>query len=214
MKSLPPGVKVVEVGDAEGDGRCLPASAWPCDGGAVHLHRAGAVVQRLLHPVTILAALPLSLGGAFVGCWWWTRAFHASLIGLIMLMGIPPKLHPGGVRHRGPPGLGDGADGIRWWLPVAFRRAADACRKRARPIMTTLASMGAGMPIAVGWGRRFVVPLADGGGRDRGPITSTFLSLLVIPAVFTYVDDLAQWMGRLWRRARGVRGNGGATIRA
>ncbi len=33
-----------------------------------------------------------------------------------------------------------------------------------------------------------------------GLITSTFLSLLVIPAVFTYVDDVALWVGRLFRR--------------
>lgn len=71
------------------------------------------------------------------------------------------------------------------------------------------------LPIAVGWGAAdssFRSPMAV--AVIGGLITSTFLSLLVIPAVFTYVDDLAQWMGRLWRRARGVRGNGGATIRA
>jgi len=70
--------------------------------------------------------------------------------------------------------------------------------------MTTLA-MGAGMlPIALGWG------VADSSFRSPmavavigGLITSTFLSLLVIPAAFTYVDDLAQWLGRWSRRLRG-----------
>jgi hypothetical protein len=33
-----------------------------------------------------------------------------------------------------------------------------------------------------------------------GLVTGTLLSLLVIPVVFTYVDDLVQWMGRSWRR--------------
>jgi hypothetical protein len=70
--------------------------------------------------------------------------------------------------------------------------------------MTTLA-MGAGMmPIALGLGA------ADGSFRSPmavavigGLITSTFLSLLVIPAVFTGVDDLGLKFGRLWRRLTG-----------
>jgi hypothetical protein len=43
-----------------------------------------------------------------------------------------------------------------------------------------------------------------------GLITSTVLSLLVVPAVFTYVDDLAQWVLRLWRRGRGASAAPGA----
>jgi multidrug efflux pump subunit AcrB len=68
--------------------------------------------------------------------------------------------------------------------------------------MTTLA-MGAGMlPIALGWGAdpSFRQPMAV--AVIGGLITSTFLSLLVIPVVFTYVDDLAQWSGRALRRLK------------
>ena len=64
--------------------------------------------------------------------------------------------------------------------------------------MTTLA-MGAGMlPIAMGWGGAddsFRSPMAI--AVIGGLITSTFLSLLVVPAFFTYVDDVAQWFKRL-----------------
>ena len=82
----------------------------------------------------------------------------------------------------------------------------DACHKRARPIVMTTLAMGAGMlPIAAGWGA------ADGSFRSPmatavigGLITSTVLSLLVVPAVFTFVDDLAQWVLRLWRKGRGA----------
>jgi multidrug efflux pump subunit AcrB len=83
-----------------------------------------------------------------------------------------------------------------------FDALMDACHKRARPIIMTTLAMGAGMlPIAVGWGAAdssFRSPMAV--AVIGGLITSTFLSLLVIPAVFTYVDDLAQWAVRLWRR--------------
>lgn len=71
----------------------------------------------------------------------------------------------------------------------------DACHKHARPIIMTTIAMGFGMlPTAIGIG-------AD--PRLRGPmaivvigglITSTFLSLLVIPVIFSYVDDLLQWV--------------------
>jgi multidrug efflux pump subunit AcrB len=71
--------------------------------------------------------------------------------------------------------------------------------------MTTLA-MGAGMmPIAIGLGAAdtsFRAPMAI--AVIGGLITSTFLSLLVIPAVFTYVDDLGQWAAN-FRRPRKAR---------
>jgi multidrug efflux pump subunit AcrB len=78
----------------------------------------------------------------------------------------------------------------------------DACHKRARPIVMTTIAMGAGMlPIAVGWGAAdtsFRSPMAI--AVIGGLMTSTVLSLLVIPVVFTYLDDLAQWSGRVWGR--------------
>jgi multidrug efflux pump subunit AcrB len=78
----------------------------------------------------------------------------------------------------------------------------DACHKRARPIVMTTIAMGAGMlPIAVGWGASdtsFRSPMAI--AVIGGLITSTVLSLLVIPVVFTYLDDVGLWAGRMFRR--------------
>jgi multidrug efflux pump subunit AcrB len=82
-----------------------------------------------------------------------------------------------------------------------FEALMDACHKRARPIIMTTIAMGAGMvPIAVGWGAAdssFRSPMAV--AVIGGLITSTLLSLLVIPAVFTFIDDIAAGMQRLWR---------------
>jgi multidrug efflux pump subunit AcrB len=78
----------------------------------------------------------------------------------------------------------------------------DACRKRARPIVMTTIAMAAGMlPIALGLGTdpSFRAPMAI--VVIGGLITSTFLSLLVIPVLFSYVDDLVQMLGR-WTRRR------------
>ena len=77
----------------------------------------------------------------------------------------------------------------------------DAAHKRARPIIMTTIAMGAGMmPIALGIGvdPSFRAPMAI--VVIGGLITSTFLSLLVIPVVFTYVDDLINLTGRLLRK--------------
>jgi multidrug efflux pump subunit AcrB len=80
----------------------------------------------------------------------------------------------------------------------------DACHKRARPIIMTTLAMGAGMlPIAIGLGAadpsfRSPMSIAVIGGL----ITSTVLSLLVVPAVFTYLDDIEHLLRRMGRRLR------------
>jgi multidrug efflux pump subunit AcrB len=77
----------------------------------------------------------------------------------------------------------------------------DACHKRAQPIVMTTIAMAAGMlPIALGLGTdpSFRSPMAI--VVIGGLITSTFLSLLVIPVLFTYVDDGIQRLRRLFRR--------------
>jgi multidrug efflux pump subunit AcrB len=84
-----------------------------------------------------------------------------------------------------------------------FEALVDACHKRSRPIIMTTIAMGAGMmPLALGWGAdpSFRSPMAI--AVIGGLITSTLLSLLVVPAVFTYVDDVSSWLGRRLRPAK------------
>ena len=167
--------------------------------------------KDFLHPVTILCALPLALGGAFVGLLLGQKALSMpSLIGLIMLMGIATKnsillVEYAIVARRG----NDGADGHPVVAPMSrWDALRDACHKRARPIVMTTIAMGAGMmPIAFGWSAAdssFRSPMAM--AVIGGLITSTVLSLLVVPAVFTYVDDFEQWirrtLSRPWRPRR------------
>jgi multidrug efflux pump subunit AcrB len=64
--------------------------------------------------------------------------------------------------------------------------------KRVRPIVMTTIAMGAGMlPVAMGWGAdpSFRVPMAV--TIIGGLISSTLLSLFIIPVIFTYIDDFA-----------------------
>jgi multidrug efflux pump subunit AcrB len=104
-----------------------------------------------------------------------------SMIGLIMLMGIVTK---NSIL------LVDYAILARQAGMNRFDALVDACHKRSRPIIMTTIAMGAGMmPLALGWGAdpSFRSPMAI--AVIGGLITSTLLSLLVVPAVFTYVDD-------------------------
>jgi multidrug efflux pump subunit AcrB len=198
VRNLPAGVRVVEIGDAEVMGELFASFGLAMLIGVLCIYIVLVLLfHDFLHPVTILAALPLSLGGAFVGLLVAQKSFSMpSLIGLIMLMGIATKnsilLVEYAIVARRDHGLS------------RFDALLDACHKRARPIIMTTIAMGAGMlPIAIGFGAadpsfRSPMSIAVIGGL----ITSTFLSLLVVPAVFSYMDDLEHLMGRIKNRLR------------
>ena len=212
IRALPPGVRVAEVGDAEVMTELFNSFGLAMLTGVLCIYIVLVLLFKdFLHPVTILCALPLALGGAFVGLLLGQKALSMpSLIGLIMLMGIATKnsillVEYAIVARRG----NDGTDGHPVVEPMSrWDALRDACHKRARPIVMTTIAMGAGMmPIAFGWSAAdssFRSPMAM--AVIGGLITSTVLSLLVVPAVFTYVDDLEQWLRRVVRRLRGHAG--------
>ena len=199
VKGLPPGVKVAELGDAQ-EMQALFASFGLAMGiGVLCIYMVLVLLfHDFMQPITILAALPLSIGGAFVLLLLTGKSFSMpSLIGLLMLMGIVTKNSILLVEYA----IVARRNGMN-----RFDALVDACHKRARPIVMTTLAMGAGMvPIAAGWGAdpSFRAPMAI--AVIGGLITSTLLSLLVVPAVFTYVDDAESLLGRLVRRLRGVR---------
>ncbi len=186
VRNLPPGVRELPTGDAEMLGELMSSFALAMFAGVLFVY---AILVLLFHdflqPITILAALPLSIGGAFgalviTG----TPLSMPALIGLLMLMGIATKnsilLVEYAIVARHDQGL-DRAEAI-----------IDACRKRARPIVMTSFAMGAGMlPIALGFGVDSAFRAPMGISVLGGLITSTVLSLVVVPAVYTYVDDIA-----------------------
>ena len=140
--------------------------------------------KDLLQPISILAALPTAFGGGFVALLLAGKSFSMpSLIGLVMLMGIAVKNSILLVEYA-----------IMAQRDLGMDRTAaliDACSKRARPVVMTTLAMGAGMlPIALGLGEAdpsFRSPMAF--AVLGGLVTSTILSLIVIPPVFTLLDD-------------------------
>ncbi len=196
VKNLPAGVRIIEVGDAEAMTELFGSFVLAMGIGVLCIYLVLVLLFKdVLHPFTILAALPLSIGGAFIGLLVAEKALSMpSMIGLIMLMGVATKnsilLVEYAIVARRDHGMS--------------RRDAllDACHKRARPIIMTTIAMGAGMlPIAIGTGTAdpsFRSPMAI--AVIGGLITSTFLSLLVIPAVYTLVDDVERGFGWTWRK--------------
>ena len=197
MKNLPAGVSALEIGDAEVQGELFASFGLAMLTGVLCIYIVLVLLfKAFLHPFTILAALPLSLGGAFVALLLADKSFSmSSLIGLIMLMGVATKNSILLVEYAIVARRDHGLDRTHAIL--------DACHKRARPIIMTTIAMGAGMlPIALGLGAAdssFRSPMAT--AVIGGLITSTFLSLLVIPAVFTVVDDVSLFFARLFGRS-------------
>jgi multidrug efflux pump subunit AcrB len=192
LSTLPPGVLQTTIGDAEAMAELFTSFGLAMLTGVLCIYIVLVLLFKdFIQPATILAALVLSVPGAFLALFVTHTAISMpSMIGLIMLMGIATKnsilLIDYVVLARREHHLS------RWDALL------DACRKRARPIVMTTVAMGAGMlPIAIGLGTdpSFRAPMAI--VVIGGLITSTFLSLLVIPVIYTYVDD-----GIAWLRAR------------
>ncbi len=206
LKNLPAGVKQVVIGDAEVMGELFASFGLAMLTAVLCIYIVLVLLFKdFLHPFTILAALPLSLGGAFAALLIGDKSFSMpSLIGLIMLMGIATKNSILLVEYAIEARRGKPATETHDVVEPMPRLDAllDACHKRARPIVMTTIAMGAGMmPIAFSWGASdgsFRAPM--GVAVIGGLMTSTVLSLLVIPAVYTLVDDLQGWLGKLWRK--------------
>ena len=195
LQNLPPGVTQTALGDAEAMGELFASFGLAMLTGVLCIYVVLVLLFKdFVQPVTILAALLLSIPGAFLALFLTQTAISMpSMIGLIMLMGIATK---NSILLIDYVIIARRDHGLKRWDALL-----DACHKRARPIIMTTIAMGAGMmPIALGLGvdPSFRSPMAI--VVIGGLITSTFLSLLVIPVLFTYVDDLVQGLGRLVRK--------------
>jgi HAE1 family hydrophobic/amphiphilic exporter-1 len=158
-----------------------------------------AQFESFIEPFSIMLSLPLSIVG-MAGMLLLTgdTVNIMSLIGLIMLMGLVTK---NAIL------LVDFAKVLQARGMKRTEAVITAGRTRLRPIlMTTLAMIFGMLPLALGIGA---------GAEERAPmaravvgglITSTFLTLLVVPVVYTLLDDFAAWMRRRWEGRKAVAG--------
>ncbi len=191
VRNLPPGVSFLNTGDAEVFVELFFGFAMAMGAGLICIYMVLLLLfNHALQPLTILTAVPLCAGGAFGALLITQHALSLpALIGLLMLIGIATKnsilLVDYAVMAEDEHGLSQ------------HDALIDACRKRAQPVIMTTLAMTAGMlPIAFGLSgdSSFRAPMAI--SVIGGLITSTLLSLIVIPAAFTVLDDLGEWVKR------------------
>ena len=194
MQQLPPGVSVLNTGDAELMAEFLSGLLKALGGGLLMVYAVQVLLYKdWLQPITRLAALPLSIGGAFLLLLVTdTEIGLPAVIGILMLLGIVDKNSILLVDYM--------LDQMRSGVP---RREAifAACRVRARPIIMTSLAMLAGMlPTALGTGLdpAFRAPMAI--AVIGGLVSSTALSLIFMPVLFSYVNDFEQWIVAKVRR--------------
>ncbi len=199
FKNLPAGLKQVEQGELQRTSELMGSFGLAIGVGIFLIYGVLVLLfHDFLQPATILSALPLSVGGALFALLICSMSLSMpALIGLLMLMGVVTKnsilLVEYAIMARRDHGLS------------RYEALIDACHKRARPILMTTLAMGAGMlPTALGFGAdpSFRQPMAV--VVIGGLLTSTVLSLLVIPVIFTYVDDFEQKLRQAARRVFGA----------
>ncbi|HYM44049.1 MAG TPA: efflux RND transporter permease subunit [Steroidobacteraceae bacterium] len=188
LKNLPPGVHQVDVGNAKYMKELFVNFLIAMVTGVLMVFAVLVLLfARVLQPITILWSLPLSIGGAVFALMVTGNALSlGAMIGFLMLMGIVAKnsilLVDFAIEE-----MRAGHDRLTSIL--------EACHKRARPIVMTTVAMVAGMiPVAIGLGgdTSFRQPMAV--AVIGGLITSTALTLVIVPAVFTVIDDIERWL--------------------
>ena len=188
MRNLPPGVTRATTGELQFMQEMMANMAIAVGAGVAMIYGVLVLLFRsFFKPAVILSALPLAVGGAFLGLLAFGLSLSApSLIGFLMLLGLAAKNSILLVEYA-----------IEREREGQSQREAliEACRERARPIVMTSLAMAAGMlptALALEKGAEFRQPMAV--AVIGGLITSTILSLVLVPVVYEFVDDFENWL--------------------
>src|ERR1700692_799687 len=188
LKNLPQGVHLVETGNIEFMNELYQNFLLAVGAGILMVFAVLVLLfVRVLQPITILSALPLSLGGAVLALLLTGLPFSLPvIIGILMLMGIVAKNSILLVDFA--------IEEMRAGKP-RLEAILEAGHKRARPIVMTTVAMVAGMlPVAVGWGGDMYFPRPRALAGVAGCVNATLLTLVIVPAVFTVLDDIERWI--------------------
>jgi len=155
-----------------------------------------SLYESFVTPFTILLALPLAMCGAMVALLLFGKTIDIfSLIGIVLLLGVVAKnsiLLVDYTKQMEDQGVERNEAILR------------ACRTRLRPILMTSLALIAGMvPIAIGLNEASAMRTSMGIAIIGGLISSTLLTLVVVPAAYGFVDDFRLASGRFFRRFGG-----------
>jgi HAE1 family hydrophobic/amphiphilic exporter-1 len=194
MRRLPDGVKQAAVGDVEAFKDLITGFIGAILSGLFLIFAVLVLLFRsFFKPAVILAALPLTMAGAVAGLK--VTGMEVSmpvLIGLLMLFGIAAKNSILLVEFA----IEDERAG-----QTTKQALFNACRERARPIIMTTMAMAAGMlptALGIGQGSEFRQPMAI--AVIGGLISSTLLSLVLVPVVYEVVDGFERWITPIFGR--------------
>jgi len=157
--------------------------------------------KSFLQPMALMTALPLTLLGVVLALLMFGSALSMfSVIGVVMLMGLVTKnailLVDFAMRAREDQVQPDGSVRPGLARNDALLLAAEV---RLRPIlMTTLAMIFGMVPLAFALSEGSEQRAPMGQAVIGGVITSSLLTLVVVPVVYCYLDDFAQWLKRKW----------------
>ena len=166
--------------------------------------------KSFLQPLALMTALPLTLIGVVLALLMFRSTLSMfSVIGVVMLMGLVTKnailLIDFAIRAREPGLDAQGQEVVGLERNAALLMAA---KVRLRPIlMTTLAMIFGMLPLALALSEGSEQRAPMGQAVIGGVITSSLLTLVVVPVVYCYMDDLAQWLRRLWGTKPGSTAN-------
>lgn len=190
-KELPPpeGVRVIYAGESERYQEMLGSMMTAVGMGILFIYLVlSSLYESFITPFAIMLALPLAICGAFVALLVTNQSMSMfTLLGMIMLLGVACKnsiLLVDYICHKMKEGLS---------RPEA---TVQACKIRLRPILMTSFALIAGMiPVAVGLSATSSQRTSMGVAIIGGLVSSTLLTLVVVPAAFSYIDRLRIWVG-------------------
>jgi multidrug efflux pump subunit AcrB len=196
-RNLPAGVTLARFGDSELMDEVFSSFSRAIAAGVLMVLAVLVLLfADAMQPITILFSLPLSIGGAVLALFLSGNTINLSvIIGFLMLMGIVTKNAILLVEFA----IVEVARGVE-----RTQALIEAGCKRAQPVIMTTAAMTAGMlpsALRLGEGGEFRSPMAI--ALIGGLLTSTFLSLVFVPAAFTIMDDLGRISGRKLARLIG-----------
>jgi len=188
MKRLPDGVHPTALGDTQAMAELFGSFGLAIFAGVAMIFGVLVLLFRsFFKPTVILSALPLAVGGAFLALLLFRLSLSLpSLIGFLILLGLAAKNSILLVEYA--------IEREREGMPQR-EALLEACRERARPIVMTTVAMAAGMlptALALEKGSEFRQPMSV--AVIGGLITSTLLSLVLVPVVYEFIDDFEQWL--------------------
>lgn len=188
---LPPGVERAAIGNEQAMQQMMSGIIVALLSGVALIYSVMVLLFRsMFKPIAILMSLPLAFSGAFVALF----VVHMEvsmpvMIGCVLLLGIAAK---------------NAILLVEFTIEAEDRGKStrdaifEACRERARPIVMTTVAMSAGMlptALGIGEGAGFRQPMAV--AVIGGLITSTVLSLVLVPVIYSFVDGFERWLNPL-----------------